>query len=266
MPRLPVIFAALLVAAAARPAAALAPSGTREIEFGYDLRALGLNVARIEATVVLDRAGYRATLAYHTVGLYGFLLPAQSIAHARGSWDGNGVEPQQYTSAARLRGKRRRVFIEYQDGNPDVRTLTPSMPGRWQKVPPALQAHTIDTLSAAILLIHDVARTGACDAAARTFDGRRLTEVQARTAGEQKLPAASGSPYRGSALRCDFVGRQLAGFENGDTAFAHRPHHGTAWLARVLPGVPALPVRISFATHWFGKAVAVMTSARSVAP
>jgi hypothetical protein len=261
-----VILAALLfVPAATVPAAALAPSAAREVRFSYDLRALGLTVARIEATVDLDGAGYRATLTYHTVGLYGMLLPAQSATRVRGSWAGSGVEPAQYSSAAHLHGESRRVLIDYRDGNPDVRTLVPSTPGRWQPVPPALQAHTIDTLSAAVLLIHDVAGTGACDVSARTFDGHRLTEVQAHTTGDQPLPAADGSPYTGTVLRCDFVGQQLAGFENNDSAFAHQPHRGAAWFAQVLPGGPPLPVRLSFATHWFGDAVAVMTSAQLIA-
>ena len=265
LPHLFLILAALVVPVTRVPAAALAPGAARQVRFSYDLRALGLTVATIEATVMLDRAGYRATLAYHTVGLYGMLLPARSATRVSGSWAGNGVEPQQYASTARLRGESRRVLIDYRDGNPDIRTLQPANSGRWQPVPPALQAHTIDTLSAAVLLIHDVAETGGCNGGARTFDGRRLTQVRAHTAGDQALPAAAGSPYTGTALRCDFVGQQLLGFENDDSGFSHQPHHGAAWFAQVLPQAPPLPVRISFASHWFGDAVAVMTSAQVIA-
>ncbi len=265
MARLPLILAALLVPVASVPAAAVAPGAPSQVRFSYDLRALGLTVATIEATVTLDSAGYRASLAYHTIGLYGTLLPARSATRVRGSWAGNGVEPQQYAATAQLRGKSRRVLINYRDGTPDIRSQEPATPGRWQPVPPALQANTIDTLSAAVLLIHDVAETGGCGVSARTFDGHRLTEVQAHTAGDQPLPAAAGSPYTGRALRCDFVGQQLAGFENDDTAFAHQPHRGAAWFAQVLPEGPPLPVRISFTTHWFGDAVAVMTSAQVIA-
>ena len=183
------------------------------------------------------------------------LLPAHSAARVRGSWAGNGAEPQQYASAAHLRGESRQVLIDYRDGTPDIRTLVPSTPGRWQPVPPALQAHTIDDLSAAVLLIHDVAETGGCDVGARTFDGHRLTEVQAHTMGDQPLPAADGSPYTGTALRCDFVGQQLAGFENDDSAFAHQPHRGAAWFAQVLPEArrcrfASASRRIGSATPW----------------
>jgi len=37
--------------------------------------------------------------------------------------------------------------------------------------------------------------------------------------------------------------------------------HGSAWLAPFLPGTPALPVRISFQTRWFGVATMYLTSA-----
>ena len=50
-------------------------------------------------------------------------------------------------------------------------------------------------------------------------------------------PAARSSA--GQTLRCDFEGRELAGFLFGQDDPEHRtPLHGSAWLAPVLPGAP----------------------------
>ncbi len=269
--RLHTALAAALVltgsaASAATPALALAPGPVQAVRFTYEVHAIGLTVAQIEATMVFDQSGYRATMAYHTVGLYGALKPARSATQSQGKWTADGVAPVRYASTARLRGEDRRVLINYRDGNPDVQTLVPPNAGRWEPVAPAMQAHTIDDLSAIVLLIHHVVTTGACNAATRTFDGRRLTAIEATTVGDQQLPRGADSPYVGTALRCSFQGQQLAGFENNDSPFARKPHDGAAWFAQVLPGGPSLPVRISFATRWFGAAVAVMTHAELIAP
>jgi hypothetical protein len=232
------------------------------VRFAYEVRAAGFDVADINAALSLDEAGYRASLSYRTTGLYGALFSADITSAAQGVWNRAAAEPEQYYSYGRLRGGPRRVLLDYRRGNPVVEQLDPPEEADRDPVPPAAAAGTIDTLSAAVLLIHRIETTGNCDAAAKTFDGRRLTEISAHTVGVETLSALSGSPYRGPALRCDFVGQQLAGFLRDDNDFARRPHHGSAWFAHVLPGAPPLPVRISFETRWFGYATAVLMRAQ----
>ena len=66
--------------------------------------------------------------------------------------------------------------------------------------------------------------------------------------------------FQGTALRCDFTGRQLGGFlTDGDQDWARAPHGGMAWFARVVPGAPPLPVRMTFAMRWFGDATLRLT-------
>ena len=87
------------------------------------------------------------------------------------------------------------------------------------------------------------------------FAGGRLSQITVRTAGSQVLPPTSRSSFQGSALRCEFDGVLLAGFRyEDDRARAARPQHGVAWLAALSLGGPMLPVRIQFATRFFGDA------------
>jgi hypothetical protein len=129
-------------------------------------------------------------------------------------------------------------------------------------VPPELQSHTVDTLSALAQLMRKVDSNGSCETAVHTYDGRRVLEVTARTGGQETLEPTSRSIFKGSALRCDFEGRVLAGFLLGqDGPQFRQPLRGSAWLAPVLPGAPRLPVRIAFETRWFGWATMYLTAA-----
>ena len=143
-----------------------------------------------------------------------------------------------------------------------VEDLQPPQEPEREPVPRALRLHTMDTLSALAQLMRKVELHHSCETTVRTYDGRRLVEVVARTVGIEQLAADSRSIYSGPALRCDFEGTRLAGFLLGEDNAAHRkPLHGSAWLAPTLPGAPPLPVRIGFQTNWFGWATMDLTAA-----
>ena len=105
-------------------------------------------------------------------------------------------------------------------------------------------------------LVRQVGSTGRCEGKVMTFDGRRLAELSARTAGREVLEPNSRSSFSGPALRCDFVGRQLAGFKKDeDRQELAKPKTGSAWFAPLSPGGQPVPVRVSFRTGLFGEAV-----------
>ena len=145
--------------------------------------------------------------------------------------------------------------------------LLPPDTNEREPLPGALQRDSEDALSALTQLLGRVERSGSCNTTARVFDGRRLSEIDASTRGLESLGHAAGSIFAGTALRCDFVGRMLAGFVlDRPHTTPGRPHHGSAWFAPLQLGGPALPVRISFATDWFGDVTMVLTSATPQQP
>jgi hypothetical protein len=240
---------------------AAAQPATR-VTLSYSIYAAGLNVANVEIGVSLDSLSYRVELAHQTNGLVGFFLRGSSFTQVDGSWQRNRPLPRRFRSEGIWRGERRLSLVEYERGQPLVRILVPPNDAEREPVPPEWQADTIDSLSAVAGLVRQVQQTGRCDGKARVFDGRRASEITARSAGDEIIPISSRSSFAGRAVRCDFTGEQRAGFLRSDNPKdARRPLSGSAWLAETVPGTARLPVRLTFDTRWFGNATMYLTSA-----
>lgn len=240
------------------PGAAFAQTPA-SLHASYDTYAAGLHVAEVETGFSFGQWSYQMHLGYHTTGMVGFLFGGHQYDLVNGSWQGNHAEPSRFVGKGSWRGIDRQADIDYQDGKPLIRQLVPPNDAEREPVPDALQAHTIDTLSALAELIRAVQSTGRCEATAHTYDGRRAVEIEAHTVGEEVLAPTNRSSFAGKALRCDFSGRMLAGFLFGDNRERDsKPMHGSAWLAPVAAG-PPVPVRMAFETRWFGEATMYLT-------
>ncbi len=182
-------------------------------------------------------------------------------------WEGDRAAPQRYLASGQWRGRPRRLDIIYREGQPDILELSPPITEEREPVPPAEQRNTEDTLSALAQLLRQVERNGSCNTSARVFDGRRLSEIDASIVGLQTLGRAAGAIFAGTALRCDFVGRMIAGFLlNRPHSTPGRPRRGSGWFASLQQGAPAVPVRMSFETDWFGSVTMVLIAATPQAP
>ncbi len=270
----------LLAAALASPLPALAQSsseaptkssappaatqwGSPEGSFSAEYTGIshGLSVLKLDGSLTLTPGAYAAHVTFHTAGLVGMIVHADNDSTATGRFDGDHARPKNFTGSGHLRGAERATHIEYSDGNPTIRLLTPPVEQERTVVPVAQTAHTIDTLSAVALLVRQVAQTGRCEGSVTTFDGRRLASQTVHTTGEEKLEHTSRSSFSGDALRCDFEGQQLGGFikdENEDDL--KKPRHGTAWLANVIPGAPPVPVRVAFENKLLGQVTLYLTA------
>ncbi len=240
------------------PAAALLllglpAAGAQPVTAHYAAYATGLNVLRLDAEIAVSPRDYRVHLAYRTAGTVGFVVRFEQDTTVEGAFVGDRPAPRRFYSVGHLRGRPRVTEIDYPKGQPEVRTLTPPNEEEREQVAPADRAGTIDSVSAMAQLVRQVNATGRCEGRSRTFDGRRLSELSARTAGREVLEQTSRSSFAGTALRCDFEGRQLAGFKlDADRAAAGRPRRGTAWFAALAPGSPMIPVRMQFETDLIG--------------
>jgi hypothetical protein len=241
------------------PCAALAQTPPA-LHASYETYAAGMHVAEVDSGFSFGPWNYQMNLDYHTTGMVGFFFRGHQSDYVSGSWHGGRAEPTQFVGQGEWRGEDRLAEIDYLRGKPAIRHLVPPNADEREPVPDALQVNTIDTLSALAELIHVVKDTGRCETAVRTYDGRRVVEIEAHTRGEETLQPTNLSSFAGKALRCDFSGRMLAGFKFDDNRERDsKPMHGSAWLATVVAGGPPLPVRMAFETRWFGDAIMYLT-------
>ena len=221
----------------------------------------GLTVLKLSGSLTLTPNAYAAHVTFHTAGLVGMVIHSDNDSTATGLFQGDRALPQNFIGSGHLRGTDRATHIEYADGNPVIRLLTPPVEQERTVVPTADTAHTIDTLSAVALLVRQVAQTGRCEGTVTTFDGRRLASQTVHTTGEENLEHTSRSSFSGPALRCDFDGRQLGGFiKNENEDDLKKPRHGTAWVANVIPGAPPVPVRVAFENKLLGQVTLYLTA------
>ena len=266
----------LLAAALASPIPALAQSpstppipashtqwGSTDGSFSAEYTGIshGLTVLKLNGSLTLTPGAYAAHVTFHTAGLVGMVVHSDNDSTATGQFDGDQARPQSFTGSGHLRGTERATHIEYSDGNPIIRLLTPPVEQERTLVPVADTAHTIDTLSAVALLVRQVAQSGRCEGTVTTFDGRRLASQTVHTTGKENLEHTSRSSFSGlqpSDATSTVGTRSFIKNENEDDL--KKPRHGTAWVANVIPGAPPVPVRIAFENKLLGQVTLYLTA------
>lgn len=258
--RIALLGLVLLPAAARAEPVAATPAGRGQLS--YDAYVAGLHVFTAQAGVAIAASSYAVNLDYRTSGLYGALVRGDLHSTVEGRFIGDRPQPERFFSRGWWHGGPRETLIDYARGQPDIRVLVPPNAAEREPVPADLQQGAAEPLSAVAMLVRQLADTGRCDGAAKLFDGRRLSEITVHTAGREQLEPDGRSIFRGAATRCDFEGRQLAGFLRDADPGDRRPQRGTAWLAPVLPGTPPLPVRLSFHLGFLGDVTMYLTGAK----
>jgi hypothetical protein len=223
------------------------------VQLAYEGYVAGFRVFTLQTLASVSADAYRVEIGYRTAGVLASFISGDLHSTVQGQFRDLMAQPQRFMSWGLWLGKARQTLIDYPKGDPVVRTLVPLVDEAREPVPPETTPGTVDSLSAVAMLVHRVTASGRCEGKARVFDGRRLSEIVARTGGIEVLKREHGSRFAGPALRCDFVGQQLAGFlMDGDQERMHRPQEGAAWMAVPAPGWPVMPVRMRFQVRFFG--------------
>ncbi|MCR0984698.1 DUF3108 domain-containing protein [Roseomonas populi] len=240
--------------------AAPPPARAETIAATYTVQAVGMTVMELNATLDITDAGYTVEFRTRTRGMAAAFSSGNLVTRVEGVWEGDRARPRRYVSEGTWRGEPRRTVIEWPGNQPVIRAMVPPNDTERETVPDEARRNTVDNLSAVAQLVRQARRTGKCDGAVRAFDGRRLSETAAQTRGQERF-APARDEWSGTALRCDFEGRFLAGFRKGeDVEAARRPQNGTAWLGEAAPGQPLIPVRVETVSRWFGTISARLAS------
>jgi len=221
----------------------------------------GLQVMKLAGSLSFTPTGYAMHVTFRTTGMINMVVHSDNDSQAVGTFQGDAVVPHLFFGSGNLRGTDRATRIEYANGNPVVRVLSPPVEKERSPIPPEDTRHTIDTLSALALLIRQVGQSGTCGGSVTTFDGRRLALQTAHAAGEVVLPPTDRSIFSGRALQCDLTGQQLGGFVNNENEDdLKKPRYGTAWLANMVAGAPPVPVKVIFENRFLGHVTLYLTS------
>ena len=230
-----------------------------QTELHYAGYAAGSRVVTVTATFDLAGPTYQVRTSYRTAGPAAMLFPGGTDSIVTGRIVAGRPRPDRLFSSGQLRGQTRVTQIEYANDTPRVRQMQPPNDDGREPVPEARQAHTVDGLTAMADLLRHVMTTGTCEGRITTYDGRRLSEIEAQTGGTDFLPPTSRSSFTGNALHCIVTARFLAGFMPDTDEQLRKPQLASAWFAPVTPGGPPVPVRISIPTKWFGEASLFIT-------
>lgn len=181
---------------------ATASAQITQVQVAYDTYATGVEVMQLDAFFGLGPWNYHIDLDYHTTGLVGLLYRGRQTNTVRGVWEDERAEPSEFFGEGVWRGRRRRTLIGYTHGLPQIKELSPPQESEREPVPPDLQLHSMDTLSALAQLMRKVQRRDICETSVRTYDGRRVLEIVAHTgggSGSNPPPAPSSAGQRCAA-------------------------------------------------------------------
>ena len=219
----------------------------------YTARLRGIAFFDVNYCLRLDATSYDASLNARTLGLAEFLVHGRVEGRAQGAVSATTLVPHGYTEHGRISGEDYDLAIGYPAGVPVVQKIIPPAEKYRQPVPAASLAGAVDGMTAIALETLVVTQTHACQGSALVFDGRQLRRLTTHTAGRETLAQSARSVFSGEAVRCDTQSVMLAGYlKNQPEARQSRPRFSKAWLAAVVPGGPALPVRFAFDADFLG--------------
>lgn len=261
------VWAGLSVTGAACAATPAAPAPDAQVSEGrtrlhYTLWSHWMPVLEITTDYQLDASRYNVSMQAKAGGLISLFMKMNIHSSAQGRIAGGVFSPVRYESHGYSRGADRSVTLDYPGGAPRVVELTPAEPDR-EPVTPEQRRNGTDILSAMMKVLSQVSRTGRCDGSLEIFDGIRLTRFDLQTAGTE-VPKGVRREWRQPAMRCNFMGSQVAGFIKGHTSTTLKERHGGAIWFETLPGYGPVVVRAEMEHPKIGKATAFLSDPPSL--
>lgn len=205
------------------------PAPDAHTSLSYTIYSHWLSVMDVTTDFLLTDHKFEVSTSVRAGGLLAVFVHMNIHAFARGDVVDGVVRPAAYDNAGWSRDALRHVVIDYPAGDPHVVLVSPPEPRR-EPVPEDARRGAVDLLTAMMKSLAQVRKSGTCDGVFRIYDGLRLTRMTLRTAGMQVAPKVR-KEWSAPALRCDFVGQQVAGFiVDSQNKSLREPHGGSMWI------------------------------------
>jgi hypothetical protein len=221
---------------------------------GYEIYAGGLHVLTFDLDLKIAPQTYVATARYGSTGFLGWLIPWTSQSVAAGTVTQDKLVPERYRVDSKLRGRERVTDIFYADGQVnDVKLMPlPKDDEDREIVTDEQKQNTFDPMTAIFAATRNIDRGQSCTSRLPVFDGRRRYDLVLTDAGKQEVRAGYYKAFAGEAVRCDFSIEQVSGFvrKPRDEETHRQLQSGRVWMAPVVAGGPAVPVRLELDGDW----------------
>ncbi len=240
---------------------AKAPAGEAQI-MKYDVYAGGFHV--VEASLDVDLAArnrYLLKLSAATRGMFADLAPWQGTFQTNGWYDTKQALPQPeiHFSDTNWRDEKELTeFLYNQDGSFKEYRVTNEKEKGPKDPEPGLPDNTTDVLSATLKVMNKVASSGQCEGTDKIFDGARSYNIVFHHKQQVELKGSEYNVYSGPATECTIEVKPIAGkwhakprgWMSIQEQGRERGTMPTIWLAQMMQGQPAVPVKIRVKTEY----------------
>ena len=219
--------------------------GSPRMESRYDIYVGGLHGAQAVAVNATDGERYFTGIDIEVVGLPRLFTDLRWRIHGLAQIDGTRVLPGRYVHQRHRRGEWRTTVTDFSTAPPSQSFDPPRDYRADQLVPPDRIARAYDPLAGVLQTAILLGDSGECVAEAEVVEGRKLFRATVTDGGMEELPRSRRSMFHGPARRCDFTLVPEAGAFDAEEWESERGR-GSVWLARLVDGMPPVPVRMRF--------------------
>ena len=195
-----------------------------------------------EGQVVNGTFSLQANLV--TQGSLASLYPYRMTVAAHGKFAGAQALPGQFHSEGQIMSKTESVTLTYGPGGKVDIKAVPLTRQAQEAAANGTANGTIDPATLVMAVIASYARTQNCSGNYQLFDGVRRYDLNVQQVGNGNVQYYKQSYYQGPATACQAVPQLIQGFAPMAVESKLYPDSAKIWLANVVPGMPALPVRI----------------------
>ena len=193
-------WVAILVAVWAFPA-----NAQEQIRFDILLGSIKAGELEIAASEGAGRYALKGRM--RSTGLVAAIRKVRYDASTTGRLSGGRYVPSQYSEVTHSGKAQNSAEMAYRSGVPQVKVYTPPRAPEPTDVDPSTQGGSLDPLTALYAVLRAVPENAACAAQFRTFDGKRVAQMQ--------VSKASASADQ---IVCNGVYRRIAGYDAEELA------------------------------------------------
>jgi len=228
----------------------------------YDVYAGGFHAVRANVDMDLSQKGkYMLFLEAHTRGLLGSLAPWKGTFESHGWKTGpNEYAPELHKSVTTWRDEDQIKEYKYtkSGGFKELIVTDHGKEPAKREIEEELTKGTTDALTAALHVFDEVGRGNSCDSSMDVFDGKRRFAQSFKHVEDVELESSRYNVYEGPAEECIVEVTPNGGkWHDKPRGWMSIQEQGrakgtlpTVWLASVVEGAPAVPVKIRVKTDY----------------